>query len=113
MGLDLRLFPQNNINSEFSQDVLSCDRDTELFELIKEVESSNGRKVPRNGINVFGEDGRCKISEDAYGDTIKGIQAGKLKKALIFYYPLRWKNRAIKMFINELHDDLEIWLYWH
>jgi len=118
MSVDLRLLPQYDKNADFSHDVLSCDRDYEMFELIRELEKSNGRQVKKGGINTFvafnGENCHYGKTEDtAYGLVMIGVQVKKLKEVLSEYVSESWKNKAIIAFINELPDDLEIWLYWH
>ena len=113
MGIDVRLIPAYNVGADFSLDSIELDRDYEMFDLIREVKNENGREVPRLGITAFLDKGYKKLYEDAYGDTIVSVQAGKLKKKLANYKADGWKNKAIIAFINELPYELEIWIYWH
>ena len=119
MGLDLRLLPQYNERADFSHDILSLSRDGEMFNIISEVEKENGKEIPRNGIYTFlatGKDGESKYGktyESPYGDIINSVQCKNLKEALKDFMPKHWKNKAIKSFINELPDNLEVWIYWH
>jgi len=119
MGMYLRLLPQYSYNADFAHDILECDRDCEMFGIISEAEKQNGRQVPRRGINSFsgmGEgDEPCygKTLETPYGDEMNSVQAKKLKEVLATYKPEGWRNKAVIAFLNELPDELEIWLYWH
>ncbi|WP_107668917.1 hypothetical protein [Cyanothece sp. BG0011] len=60
------------------------------------------------------EDGYGAISEDAYGNPIKGVQARQLKQALekVLSTHWHWRNKAFLAYLNELPDDLELWFYW-
>ncbi len=120
MGLDLRILPQYGQKFDFSLDVISLHRDSDLFDIILKVEKENGREIPRNGINsYFGRDkkfqGNCygKTTKTVYGTVLRGVRAKKLKIALKNRRNLSWKNKAFIAFLNKLPDDLEIWLYWH
>lgn len=119
MGMDLRILPQYSQNADFAHDTIECARDYDLFSIIEKVEKENGREIPRKGITTFvargKDDESCygKTFETPYGDVIKGVQNKKLKKALANYKPEHWRNKAVISFLNELPDDLEIWLYWH
>lgn len=119
MGLDLNILPQFNQKSDFSLDVIKIHRDYELFDIIKKLEKTNGRNVSNNGISSYL--GTSEESEEncygdttktPYGDIIKGVQAGKMKEVLSDFKTDSWKNKAFIAFLNELPDDLEIWLYW-
>jgi len=120
MGLDLTILPQHTQGADFSHDIISLHRDSDLFDIIMELEKTNGREVTRNGINSFisreeDTDKVCygKTTETPYGEIIKGVQAYKLKKVLKEYKTDSWKNKAFITFLNELPDELEIWLYWN
>ena len=120
MGMDLRILPQCSQKTDFSQDIISLHRDCKLFKLINEVEKKYGREVPGDGINSYigdaektGEPCYGKTLTDSYGSVIKGVPAGELKKTLKRFKDASWKNKAFIAFLNELPDDLEIWLYWH
>ena len=119
MGVDLKLLPQYSQTADFSHDMIECGRDRKMFDIIGKLELENGREIPRKGISTF--NARNKDGETCYGttfttpygDTIKGVQAHKLKEALAEYKPDYWRNKAVISFLNELPDDLEVWLYWH
>jgi hypothetical protein len=119
MGVDLRLLPQYSQNADFAHDILECDRDYYMFDIISEAEKQNGRQVPRNGINTFTARGKndemCygKTIETPYGGEMNSVQARKLKKVLANYKTNSWRNKAVIAFLNEIPDELEIWLYWH
>jgi len=120
MGLDLRVLPQYGQNANFSHDIIDLHRDSGLFELINKLEKEKGRTVLRQGIQSFSgysdnHEGYCygKTIETPYGDIIKGVLANELKEVLIDYKTKSWKNKAFIAFLNELPNELEIWLYWH
>ena len=120
MGLDLRILPQYSRKCDFSLDIIELHRESNLFEIIDDLEKDKGKEVPREGISSFtGEndkyEGLCygNTIETAYGDIMKGVMADELKNVLANYKTKSWKNRAFIAFLNEMPDDLEIWLYWH
>ena len=120
MGLDLRILPQYDRDANFSHDLIDLHRDYNLFSLISNLESEKGREVPKEGIYSFiGEreeiEGTCygTTVETPYGDMMKGVLSKDLKDVLSNYKTEDWKNKAFIAFLNELPDDLEIWLYWH
>ena len=119
MGMALRLLPQYSKNADFAHDILECDPDYDMFGIISEAEKQNGRQVPRNGINSFSgrlannKLGYGKTIETPYGDEMNSVQAKKLKEVLTTYNPKGWRNKAIIAFLNELPDELEVWLYWY
>lgn len=118
MGMDLRLLPQYGQNVDFSHDILECDRDDKMFDIIRNAEKQNGRLVPRNGIYSFSStDGNntCygKTIKTSYGEEMNSVQVRELQKVLMDFKTDSWRNKAIIAFLNELPDELEIWLYWH
>jgi hypothetical protein len=119
MGMDLRLLPQYSQNADFAHDILECDRDYDMFDIVSEVEKQNGRQVLKNGISTFTARGKddevCygKTVETPYGDEMNSVQVRKLKKVLADYKTESWRNKAVIAFLNEMPDELEIWLYWH
>jgi|GEM_PF-4691002 len=44
---------------------------------------------------------------------MKGVLCKDLKSVLAGYKTDSWKNKGFIAFLNELPNDLEIWLYWH
>jgi len=120
MGMDLSILPQYSQNADFSHDLIDLHRDSDLFERVDKLENEKGKEVPRKGIHSFiGSsetfEGPCygPTIETPYGDIMKGVLAGELKEVLADYKTESWKNKAFIAFLNELPDDLEIWLYWH
>lgn len=120
MGLDLRILPQYSNQSDFSHDVIGLHRDYDLFEIINNLENEKGVKAPNTGIGSFCGTSK-KIEGSCYGDTIDtpygericSVMSKDLKDALSNYNTESWKNKAFLAFINELPNDLMIWLYWH
>lgn len=115
MGIDLRILPKYSENADFAHDVIELDRDYEFFDIIQNLEKTNGREVGRNGITSWVGDGEAygKTHETPYGDAIKGVQAKKLKKAISTYKVDSWRNKAFIAWLGEVPDELEIYLYWH
>jgi len=111
MGFDLRIYPQYEQEVDFTHDILTLERDSDLFSCIKEVEQIHGQPVSRAGIRFFNEQ---KIQKTRYEERIQGVPAGKLKDALSDYSFLHshWRNRAFFAYLKCLPDDLELWLYW-
>ncbi len=103
MAKDLKIFPEYSEKSIFSTDVIELDRDNKLFEIIEELEAKKGKKVPKN-------EGKFPINP--YGNPILGVLVGDLKLAISNYKTDSWKNKAVIAFLNELPNDLTIWLYW-
>jgi len=119
MGMDLKLLPQYSQTADFAHDVLSCGRDYDMFNIIKEAEKQKGKPVQETGIysylgrrNIYEEHCYSKTTETPYGKRINSVQAVQLKKALVNYEVSGWKNKAIIAFLNELPDELKVWLYW-
>ena len=120
MGVDLRILPQYSQNADFSHDIIDLHRDSDMFELISELENKTGREVPRKGINTFsGQDDKFKetcygkTTTTPYGYLMKCVLAKELKSVLADYKTDSWKNKGFIAFLNELPEELEIWLYWH
>lgn len=118
MGVDLRILPQAHQEHYFSNDIITLERRSDLFDIIQKLENEKGLDIPRRGISCF-----CASSEDlgthygiathtAYGMPIKSVLARELKQALAGYTPDEWKNRAFIAFLKELPDDLELFLFW-
>jgi hypothetical protein len=89
MGVDLRILPQYSQNADFSHDIIDLHRDSDMFELISELENKTGREVPRKGINTFsGQDDKFKetcygkTTTTPYGYLMKGVLAKELKSVL-------------------------------
>ena len=118
MGLDLRILPAYSKSADFSLDMIELARDSELFGIISILEEKKGREVPRKGINSFcgsinGIEGFGKTTETPYGKVMKSVLAYELRKALSDYKTESWKNKAFIAFLDQLPNDLELWLYWH
>ena len=119
MGKDLIILPQYSQNADFAYDLIYLHRNSDLFERVGKLENEKGKEVPRKGIYSFAV--RDDTSEEPcygttietpYGDVMKGVLVGELKEVLVDYKTESWKNRAFIAFLNELPNDLEIWLYW-
>jgi len=120
MGMNLRILPQYSQNDDFAKDLIDLHKDSDLFERVGKLENEKGKEVPRKGIysftsrnEVFEEPCYGTTIETPYGNVIKGVLAGELKEVLADYKTDSWKNKAFIAFLNELPNDLKIWLYWH
>lgn len=120
MGMDLTLLPAYNQRVDFSHDLLDFHRDYELFDKITEKSKQFGIQVKEGGIYSFysrnddyEEPHYGSTEDDPYGDKLKYITANHLKDSVKDFKTDSWKNRAIIAFINELPDDLQVYLYWH
>jgi intein-encoded DNA endonuclease-like protein len=115
MGLNLKLIPQQKVDSYESNTIIDLKQDYVLFKIIKEIEIKSGIPIPKTGIETWIGD-----NNDAYGttkttpfdDVIKGVFAKDLNKALESYKTKVWKNKAAIAFLKELPKNLQIWLYW-
>ncbi|EAZ90060.1 hypothetical protein [Crocosphaera chwakensis] len=113
MSLELAILPQYLQGRNFSHDVIRLSFEPELFEVIKSLVETVGRPIKE--IDCYlAEDGYGSITEDPYGNPIKGVQARQLKQALdkVSSTNLPWRNKAFLAYLNELPDDLEVWFYW-
>ena len=118
MGINLTLLPQYSKNDEFSLDVLECHRDSDMFSIIKEVEKNNGSQIVNVistyvAINKKGKMRYGKTKQTLNGKNIYSVRACALKKALAEYKTKNWRNKAVISFLNEMPNDLEVWLFWN
>ena len=120
MSKDLILLPQSSIETNFCHDTILVDRCMYLFLMIKHLSDCKGEDAPTGGIfsyvarnNRGNKPSYGAISKDAYGDPIRSVLAKDLKNTLESYIPQGWKNKAIIYFINELPDELRIYIYWN
>lgn len=120
MGVDLTLMPAFGQDAQFSQDMLRLARDPELFRSITVKEREHGAPVKKGGVHTYmaqtaeiQERHYGAIDRTPYGQKLMYITANHLKEAFAGVAVDGWKNKAIKAFINELPDDLEVFLYWH
>jgi hypothetical protein len=118
MGLDLNLLPAYDNKAEFSHDIIGFHREYNLFDLITKKENQFGIIATEN-LNTFlardeeGEYKYGKTKQSPYGEPIKYLTANHLKDAIGNYNSDSWKNKAIIAFINQLPDNLPVFIYWH
>ena len=120
MGLDLKLLPQHTKTADFSDDIISFHRESRLIELIQECELVYGIKVlPYRFTSYLGdpkndedERGYGHTNTTAYGEHLQAVYAKHLKGEINGYKADSWRNRAIIAFINELPDDILVYLFW-
>jgi hypothetical protein len=120
MGMDLALLPAYNQKDDFSHDLLTFFRDYDLFDKIVEKSRQFGIPVKEGGISSFysrnaNYEGAHygSTEETPYGERLKYVTANHLKDAVKDFKTDSWRNKAIFAFINELPDDLQVYLYWH
>ena len=117
MGLDLRLLPFDCDNGDFaySHTILSCDRDSQLFDAIRELNqlSVTGRFYTFTGRQEGFED-VCygNTQKTPYGEPVKFAIAGDL------YRCFRNSggtgvNSAIRAYLQCLEPQTKVALYWH
>lgn len=118
MPLRLKLLPEYNTGKRISLDVLEMDFDEVLFEKIIAMEQSQGVALNQPIESYLAQTSAFHSStygltlKTPYGDTIKGIQALNLKVITKGYKHTKWRNKACFGFINQLPDNLIIWLFW-
>ncbi|MGK7953845.1 MAG: hypothetical protein AB4063_01045 [Crocosphaera sp.] len=113
MSLDLTILPQYKQGRSFSHDVIRVSFAPELFETIKSLVNKVGRPIKE--IDCYlGENGYGSLKKDPYGNPIKGVQAQQLKQSLnkVSSTDWRWRNKAFLAYLNQLPDDLELWIHW-
>ena len=122
MGMDLQILPLYNQRCDFSHDLLGFHRDYDIFNEIEEIEKELGIEISDEGINTYVSRNEEEYEDSHYGKTLntpygnklKYVLAEHLKKAINpFYEKSSWKNKAIIAFVNELPDDLPVYLYWN
>lgn len=133
MGLDLRLLPfdssitflQDAKPWGYSHTILSCPRNSVLFDLITKIETKCGKPVP-TPFHSFtarrgdGDDpGYGDTQIDPYGDPINWVPVKKLLALGTRLYRLTHgakahpKMRAIWTYLAALDPETPIALYWH
>lgn len=119
MGLDLKILVQKDFDCNFSQDVLTFDRDYLLFDVIQDLEKKNGLKCVKPFNSYLGSKGYGKTQNTPYGDVIKSVTVQEFKDFVLLkndgigFETNSKKNNAILAFINELDSRLKLWIYWH
>lgn len=111
MGVDLRILPAYNGDADFSATALECDRDSNLFGMIGDIQNKYGRDVSRRGFSGYMGDTFGKKDTDAYGKVLQSVQAKHLKDITLFNDS--HTNRAILAYVKELDNNHELFLYWH
>jgi len=124
MGLDLSLLPALSPSpiSDSAHDLLDCHREETMFDIIETVSQKYGIELAEDeelwtyeGSDPDGnyeEPCYAPTYEDKYGNRLRAVLAGRLSKALAICETESWKNRAIIAYINELPDELRVWIYW-
>jgi hypothetical protein len=123
MGLDLRLLPSYGLKAiDFSNDVISLDRDYILFDAFQKIPDINyGRNL--EGLSCFlstipsgeleGEHCFGKVIKDKYDNSISYLKNKDIIQVLGKYlHTLSWKNKAVYSYLKECPEDLIIYLYW-
>ncbi len=113
MSLELTILPQYLQFRSFSHDVIRLFFELQLFEIIKSLVNTVGRPIKE--IDCYlGENGYGSLKEDPCGNPIKGVQAQQLKQSLnkVSSTDWHWRNKAFLAYLNELPDDLELWIHW-
>lgn len=122
MGLGLSLLPifVPGSSKEVSNDIISLERDDDLFEFIKELANKDGVDVPRGGISSYlgeqkGFEGTCYGTTEfnKEGKRLKSLVAGELTVLFSEYVTESWQNKAVFAYVKELPPNWPIYLFWH
>lgn len=107
MGVDLKLLPFYMGKAAFSNDVISVQRNYDVFDQIKKL---SAMKVPNefNGLVSMGGDYEeqhwGKVVEDKYGDIVKYVIAKDLKTINI--------SGPAGAYVKAMEDEHKIALFW-
>ena len=109
MGIDLNLLPMmQGISSNFSHEIISLDRNYELFDRIRAIPSlpiSDGFACHHASFcHDDVDEGYGDVVEDYYGTRLRYTLAVELKKVNIPGPP--------GAFVHALNDDVPIVLFW-
>ncbi len=118
MGLNLVLLPFDGDN--FSQTVLPCYESREFYEELLKEQSRIGRDVPDDFRCYLGQDEKTGetcygvVTEDAYGEPIKRLQA---KQLMDFFNQQTYKlmnaeSFAIAAYLEKLPPRRMVALFW-
>ena len=118
MGLDLRLLPLDMSGLHAcGWHILSCERRSDLFAAIGEIEDHEGRKVTAKTWLAIGDEGETRwgmAEETPYGDKLRAIRARSLC-GLQEHIDVRdnERNRAAWAYMAALDPETLVALYWH
>lgn len=124
MGVDLKLLPLYHKTASFSTQVIMLERNYALFNAIetKVKEVGKGLVNPISAYVAYDEQGNTcygELTYDAFGKRLTYLLAKDLKQVFLGFEFAEnsesdsWENRAAKAFVNELPNDLPVYLYWH
>lgn len=130
MSRDLKLLPAYStrmLGSEsFAKDLLSCDRDEELFSFIEHSSKLHDLDIgddfyfyfsPTNSQKQTAEL-HVRVELDDYDNQIKRIQAVHLLRIFDAYIKeqgtnnVGWRNKAIYAYLQRVPSQLFVYLYW-
>ena len=119
MSLQLKLLPEFKKGWGCAWDILQLSFDDVLFAKIISLERRNGIAIKKpietyvSSNSAFHDSVYGLTQKTPYGDTIKGVKAGDLKKLDKNYIHLKWRNSACFGFIQNIPDDQMVWLFWY
>jgi hypothetical protein len=116
MGVDLRLLPLLGQNAWVAHDILSLQRNGDLFRAIEDLPSV---EIPQDlscflATDTDGESCYGEVAVDPYGDRLKYVSAFDLLR--LKTHPDvddNWKNCAVFAYLAQMPPDWPIVLYWH
>jgi len=120
MGLDLKLLPFDGERGQFaySQTVLRCERDTDFFNQIIELEDRIGKPVPHEFDSYLSseDDGESKYGntqDTPYGEQLRWVPVGELYR-LFELERDNWANVnvAVAAYLSVLKPNQKIALFW-
>ena len=121
MGKDLKIIPQHYGKFTINE-MLSFNRESELFGVFESVESIYGFKANKYRFELANEflskdlfylKGIGGEYVDNYGDVVKGVNVEDLAEVYGEYQGQDECNKAILTYISELHPKSIIWLIWN
>lgn len=120
MGVDLRLLPYYDNDTEFSHCILPLERRRDLWTYIEEVEKEYGVPVSERFTSFCGqtsnskETGYGKTTVSSYGYAIRWVYAKYLKPFCeLKEVEDNYVNRAAWAYLLACPDYLKIALFWH
>lgn len=117
MGLDLKLLPVDFYSDKlkFSHTILECDRCYELFECLDNINQlpigdnfSCYLGYGENEDRVYGY-----LKETPWGEPLNYSTAREVSSAFRQKIKtLSLKNRAVLAYLEQIHEDTKVVLYW-
>jgi len=123
MSIELKLLPVCICRGgfSFSQEIIILERDSELYDIIQELQDEFGNDVTDEFNTYLCKDDDFKESHygntqiDSFGDPIKTLKIGQLLSSMELIDQLKIshkKNIAVLKYLENLDPNTRIALYW-